>query len=80
VAPINNVDAGELIRDFDRVGNFTGTRGQTAWDRKEAIRSIMAMSTLLRSSREWVLSVDINPLMRTSDGFVAVDALVLVRP
>ena len=40
----------------------------------------MAASRLAAAGRDWIMSLDVNPLLFGPGGFQAVDALLLVRP
>lgn len=79
IAPFTEQDAVELIAEFDDLGVMDGHRGKAAWDRASIVAALLAASRLAASGREWIDSIDINPLIVTSDGLVAVDGLALLR-
>lgn len=79
IAPFSEEDAVELIAEFDDLGVLDGHRGKEAWDRESLVATILAASALAASGREWIDSIDINPLIVTADGPVAVDGLALLR-
>ena len=78
LVPVSEDDALDLVGSLDRVGVFTGSRGAEPWDRHALSGVVRSVSAIASSTRDWLLSLDINPLMRTSAGFVAVDAVVFV--
>ncbi len=79
MAPFSEQDARELLAEFDDLGVLDGHRGKAAWDRDAIVATLMAASALAASGREWIDSIDINPLIITADGPVAVDGLALLR-
>jgi acyl-CoA synthetase (NDP forming) len=68
--------AAEALADEVVVGEGD-VRGQDAWPRDEVVRTLLAISELWRRVGGWASSVDLNPLVVTADGVVAVDALVV---
>lgn len=79
MAPMTHGDAADLIAEFDDVALLDGFRGSPAWNRAALGEVLVAASRLAASGRDWIESIDINPVMVTSDGPVAVDGLCLVR-
>jgi hypothetical protein len=59
---------------------FAGARGQRPWDRVQLAEILTAAGALAAGVRTWLASMDLNPLAFTDRGFVALDALCLVRP
>ncbi len=78
MAPMTAVDARELVAEFDDTGVIDGFRGAPAWDRTALVNILVAASGLAAAGREWIQSIDINPLIITAEGVVAVDGLCLV--
>ena len=78
-APLTMDDARSLIEDFRELRLMHGYRGAAPWHLDQLARILVAVGELAAASREWVESVDINPLLVTEDGLVAVDALCIVR-
>lgn len=78
LVPVSEDDALDLVNSLDRLGVFTGSRGAEPWDRHALAGVVRSVSAIASSTRDWLQSLDINPLMRTSAGFVAVDAVVFV--
>ena len=79
MAPMTPDDAAELIEEFSDTGVFEGLRGSAPWDRQALSRVLVAASQLAAGGRDWIESMDINPLIVTVDGPLAVDGLCLVR-
>ena len=80
LAPLSNADAHELIAEFDDLGVLDGVRGQDAWDRGQLQEILVSVGHLAAAGREWIDTIDINPLIQGPNGLVAVDGLVVVRP
>lgn len=79
MAPMTSEDAAELIDEFTDTGRLDGFRGARVWDRGRLATVLVAASQLAAGGRDWIESIDVNPLIITSDGPVAVDGLCLVR-
>lgn len=78
IAPFAEKDAAELIAEFDDLGVLDGHRGAKPWDRAKLAETLLAASRLAAAGREWIDSIDLNPLIVTDDGPVAVDGLCLL--
>jgi acyl-CoA synthetase (NDP forming) len=79
MAPMSDDDADELVAEFDDLGVVEGFRGAPAWDRHALREVLTAAGQLAAGGRDWIDSIDINPLVVTATGLVAVDGLCLVR-
>ena len=79
MAPMSSEDAAELIDEFSDTGVLDGFRGSPPWDRCALASVLKAASLLAAGGRLWIESIDINPLIVTADGPVAVDGLCLLR-
>jgi acyl-CoA synthetase (NDP forming) len=80
IAPITHADASDLVDGFNDTGIMDGHRGAPTWDRAAVARVLVAASNLAAGGRAWIESLDINPLIVTKDGPLAVDGLCLVHP
>jgi acyl-CoA synthetase (NDP forming) len=78
MAPLSRADALELIDEFAEVKIMHGFRGQPAWDHESLADILVAAGRLAAGGAQWIASLDINPLIYGPDGFLAVDALLLV--
>ncbi|MFE6820926.1 acetate--CoA ligase family protein [Streptomyces sp. NPDC057690] len=79
MAPMSDTDAEELVAEFDDIGVIDGFRGAPAWDRRALTATLVAASRLAAGGRDWIGSIDINPLIVGPDGVTAVDGLCLTR-
>lgn len=78
LAPLDAVDASDMIAELGHQALLGPARGEPAVDRAALSRVLVALSTLAVCEPD-VVSVDVNPLV-VEDGLpVAVDALVEVR-
>jgi acetate---CoA ligase (ADP-forming) len=79
IVPLTEYDAEQLLQEIDNMGLFRGTRGRRAWDRDALLAVLSSASDLVAATASWLISLDVNPLVHTADGFVAVDAAAFVR-
>jgi succinyl-CoA synthetase beta subunit len=78
LAPIDRVDADEMLDELRGQALLGAVRGEVAVDRDAVAEILLALSRLAEERHE-VRSVDVNPLLVDHDGRpVAVDALVEV--
>jgi hypothetical protein len=79
MAPMTQRDAAELVDEFGDTGVLDGFRGAPAWDREALAATLVAAGRLAAGGRDWIASIDINPMIVTAEGPVAVDGLCLLR-
>lgn len=79
MAPMSEQDAADLVDEFTDTGVLDGFRGAPPWNRAALAETLIATSRLAAAGRDWIASIDINPMIMTPDGPVAVDGLCLVR-
>jgi succinyl-CoA synthetase beta subunit len=79
LAPLDVNDARLMLDSLADTGVFAGARGRRPWDREQLEVLLISLGRLAAGAGEWLESLDVNPLVLTTDGFVAVDALCLVR-
>jgi hypothetical protein len=77
LAPVSSAEADALLDGIADTGVFAGLRGGRPWDRGALARAIEAVGDL-GAGAPWIRSLDVNPLLVTADGLVAVDGLCLV--
>ena len=75
--PIDGDRAAELADEVAGPEVIAGIRGQRPWPLPSAVEVICGLDRLWRTHRHWMSSLDVNPLIVTEDGLVAVDALFL---
>jgi acyl-CoA synthetase (NDP forming) len=79
LAPLTEQDAGDLLDEFAATGMIDGFRGGQPWDRPALVAALVSAGRLGAGGRAWIESIDINPLIITPGGPVAVDGLCLLR-
>lgn len=79
MAPITRTQAEELIAEFEESKLMHGFRGQAPWNLDALADIIVSAGRLAAAGAGWIESIDVNPMLVTEDGFLAVDALCLVR-
>jgi acetate---CoA ligase (ADP-forming) len=67
-----------MLDELAETGVFGGLRGSSAWDREALGRALQSVALLIERCSGWLDSIDINPLIRTPNGFVAVDVLISI--
>ncbi len=78
LAPLSENEALNMIRSLRGYKLFEGVRGQKGIDEKEFAGIIVRLSALLRHAVE-IKELDINPLLATDRGIIAVDARIRVE-
>jgi acetyltransferase len=67
-APLKERDAWEMIQEIKGYPVLKGFRGESPWDLAAIIRVLMAISQLAVDFKNFILSMDINPLVVYPDG------------
>lgn len=80
LAPLTPADAEELVAEFDDLGVVDGIRGMAPWDRAALVDTLCAAGSLVAGGRNFIRSMDLNPLIVTEQGLVAVDCVCFVDP
>lgn len=75
--PLDEAAAMNLVDEV--VGAVGRLRGQKAWPTEGVTGAVLGLDRLWRQHGGWLDSVDVNPLIVTSDGVIAVDALMIAR-
>ncbi|MDR1407690.1 MAG: acetate--CoA ligase family protein [Tannerella sp.] len=78
LAPLSTEEAVSMVRSLKGHKVFEGARGQKGIDEVEFARIIVRLSTLLRFAVE-IKELDINPLLATNRGIIAVDARIRIE-
>jgi len=79
MAPFGMDVARELIEEFADLKVMHGFRGRPGWDLDALGGILVAAGQLAARGREWIATLDINPLIYGPDGYHAVDALLVLR-
>jgi acyl-CoA synthetase (NDP forming) len=80
LAPLSRTDAEELVAEFDDLGVIDGVRGMAPWDRAALLDTLCNAGRLVAGGRGFIRSMDLNPLIVTEKGLVAVDCVCFVDP
>lgn len=75
--PVDDAAAAGLADDV--AGAVGRLRGQRPWPTAAVAAAVSGLDRLWRTHGAWLDSVDVNPLIITADGVVAVDALMIAR-
>lgn len=78
LAPLNSNEAISMIRSLRAYKIFKGVRGGDKIDEWQFAEIIVRLSTLLRFATE-IKEMDINPLLATTNGIIAVDARIRIE-
>jgi acyl-CoA synthetase (NDP forming) len=78
MAPLSQRQAHSLISEFADTKVMHGFRGQPEWDLDALAGVLVTMGRLAAGAAVWLQSLEINPLIFDSRGFVAVDALCII--
>jgi hypothetical protein len=73
--PLDHEAAESLVEEVAGAEAFAGLRGTRPWPTAPLVEAVMALDRLWRANGAWLGSVDVNPLIVTETGLVAVDAL-----
>ena len=79
MAPFGTDVARELVEEFADLKVMHGFRGRPGWDLDALADILVAAGRLAARGRDWIATLDINPLIYGPGGFAAVDALLLLR-
>ena len=78
LAPLSENEALSMIRSLRAYKMFRGVRGEAPIDEIQFAEIIVRLSTLLRFATE-IKEMDINPLLATKKGIIAVDARIRIE-
>ena len=73
--PLDADAAASLVNEVAGPDVFARLRGQQPWPVAPLVDLVVALDALWRQHGSWLASVDVNPLIVTDTGVVAVDAL-----
>ena len=78
LAPVSGEEAASMIRGLSIYPILRGVRGEKSIDMEAFEGTIDKLSKLVLLAPE-IIEMDINPLMATSRGMIAVDARIRIR-
>jgi acetate---CoA ligase (ADP-forming) len=76
LAPVDLPTAHAMIAEVRAFATLKGFRGKPAGDLEALARAIVALSRLARQTDPPIAEAEVNPLIISADGVVAVDALI----
>lgn len=79
VAPVSTEGALKMLQSLQGYRLLTGYRGATGIDVESMIDAICRLSELAADLSDIIEEIDINPVIATSSGAVAADALVVIK-
>ena len=79
IAPLNRVDAQELVSEIKGYSVLTGIRGKPPVDMDTLVDVILKVSRLVTDHKDTIKELDINPLMLFAEGAKVVDALIIKK-
>lgn len=77
LAPVTSIEAREMLDEFAGARLLDGLRGRPAADARAVVDAVVSVGDLLVDEPA-IAEIDVNPLLATSDGAVALDALVVL--
>ncbi len=77
--PLSEEETADLLEEVGGTTVLAGLRGQAAWDRESLTALLRAASEFGVQSRDWLSSLDLNPVLCGADGCALVDAVVLLK-
>jgi acetate---CoA ligase (ADP-forming) len=77
--PIDEPTASALANEIAGADAFTSLRGQQPWPLPAIVKSLLALNQLWLTHSSWIGSIDINPLIVTEHGLIAVDAVFVAK-
>ena len=79
VAPVSEREAADMLDDIDASPLLRGARGRDPVDEAAVVETIQRLSQLVTDFPA-ILELDVNPLVATPDGAVAIDLALTVDP
>ena len=79
IAPVSEAEAAGMLDDIDSTPLLRGASGQEPIDEEGIVETIQRLSQLVTDFPA-IVELDINPLVATADGVVAVDIRLTVDP
>jgi len=77
LVPLSRLDARAMIDEIEAQPLLDGARGRPRLDRSELAEILLRVSALIEAAPE-IAELDINPLVITEEGLVAIDARVIL--
>jgi acyl-CoA synthetase (NDP forming) len=78
LVPINSGDAKDMLMEIKGRPLLEGARGRPKADEKQLVDILIKVSDFVNSNPD-IQEMDLNPLLITNDGIIAVDARVILK-
>ncbi len=79
LCPVDAIEAGEMLDSLRIAPLLHGVRGKPGVDLPALVETIVTLSRFAVAAREMIEAVDLNPVIASPGGVVAVDALMVRR-
>jgi acetate---CoA ligase (ADP-forming) len=80
ILPLGQAQREELADEFGERTGLAAARGGVLWSRAELVNLIDALVACSEAAAGWLDSLDVNPLLISADGLVAVDVTCVIAP
>lgn len=80
LAPVSEDEALAMVESLRISPLLDAHRGKAAIDRKSVARAVVNLSRLIAAFPDRISEIDVNPLIATPNGAIAVDAVILTSP
>lgn len=78
LAPIDNRDARSMLAEIKAAPLLRGFRGSLPINRRSIVRALLRLSRMMHRFSHLIHEIEINPMLVTADGAVAVDAMAVI--
>jgi len=78
LAPLRSNDGSDMLDELHGARLLSGFRGEPPVDRNQVAGLVVSVGDLLLEHPE-IQEIDLNPVVATAEGCVAVDARIIVR-
>jgi len=80
LAPIDDRDARSMLDEIKAAPLLRAFRGSAPVNRRSIVMSLLRLSRLICRFSHLIHEIEINPMLVTADGAVAVDAMAVIAP
>lgn len=80
LVPIDERDAREMLAEIRSAPLLNGYRGRPAVDTVGIVRALLSLSRLMSRFSHVIREIEINPMLVTPHGAVAIDAMAVLSP
>jgi hypothetical protein len=80
LVPIDERDAREMLAGIKSAPLLTGYRGRPAADIGGIVRALTSLSRLMHRFSHLIREIEINPMLVTPRGAIAIDAMAVLAP